>query len=311
MNTERDTFQTPSERRTGIIPAVVAVLIVGVIAIAWWMGFPLMTKHDSQPSPLPVATATPDPLAARLSSAEEKLNGWTKEWPGVMDRMTQVEKSLGTNIRRARSEATALVEGVKREMGQSLAAIQSRLSGVESIQHETHDEIAQLQNDLAAARRDLEAIRQTTAQQTTQMRQIEQAQQSTQQAQQSTQNEVSGLQNRTLSTQNRVDGLSQQVDRRRIDFEVSKDRTEEVVPGIYLTIKHTDVGRQQVNGWLQIASDGRFLWLTDAGAQNPIAFSSRGDDRASQLVFTRVAGQSAAGYLLVPDVPVKTAAAAK
>ena len=199
MNTERDTFQTPSERRTGIIPAVAVVLIVGVIAMAWWMGFPLMTKHDSPPSPLPVATATPDPLDARLSSAEEKLNGWTKEWPGMMDRMTQIEKSLGTNIRRARSEAIALVEGVKREMGQSLAAIQARLSGVESIQHETHDEIAQLQEDLATARRDLETIRQATAQQTTQMRQIESAQLSTQQAQQSTQGEVSGLQSRMLS----------------------------------------------------------------------------------------------------------------
>ena len=308
MNTERGTFQEPSERRTGIIPAIAVLLIVGVIAIAWWVGFPQMTKHDSPPSPVSTATAAPDPLDARLSSAEEKLNGWTKEWPGLTDRMTQIEKSLGSNIRRARSEATALVEGVKREMGQSLAAIQSRLSGVESIQHETHDEIAQLQNDLAAARRDLEAIRQTTAQQTSQVRQLEQAQQSTQQAQQSTQNEVSGLQNRTLSTQNRVDGLSHQVDRRRIDFEVSKDRTEEVVPGIYLTIKRTDVGRQQVNGWLQIASDGRFVWLTGAGAQNPIPFSSRGDDRASQLVFTRIADHSAAGYVMVPDVAAKTAA---
>ena len=47
MNTERDTFQTPSKRRSGIIPAVAVVLIVGVIAIAWWVGFPQMTKHDS------------------------------------------------------------------------------------------------------------------------------------------------------------------------------------------------------------------------------------------------------------------------
>ena len=101
------------------------------------------------------------------------------------------------------------------------------------------------------------------------------------------------------------------MDRRRIDFEVSKDRTEEVVPGIYLTIKRMDVGRQQVNGWLQIASDGRFVWLTGAGAQNPIGFSGRGDERATQLVFTRIGDHSAAGYLLVPDVSAKTERAAK
>ena len=304
MNTERDTFLKPSERRTGIIPAVVVLLIAGVIAVAW-VGYPLITKHfSSQPNPLPVAKAEPNPLDARLNSAEEKLNGWMYERAGLMDRMNQIEKSLGTNIRRARSEATALVEGVKREMGQSLAAIQSRVSGVESIQHETHDEIARLQDDLATARRELEAIRQTTAQQTSQVRLIEQAQQSTQ-------SQVSGLQGRMLSNQNRVDTLSHQVDRRRIDFEVSKDRTDEVVPGIYLTVKRTDVGRQQVNGWLQIASDGRFVWLSGTGAQHPIAFSSRGDDRASQLVFTRIEDRSAAGYVLVPVVPASTEAAAK
>jgi hypothetical protein len=286
-----------------MIPVVSALLIVGVIAIAWF-GFPLMTKHSSQPNPLPVANAAPDPLDARLKSAEEKLIGWTKEQAGLVDRMTQIEKSLGTNIRRARSEAIALVEGVKREMGQSLGAIQSRLSGIESIQQETHDEIARLQDELATARRDLEAMRQTTAQQTSQVHLIEQAQQSTQ-------NEVSGLQNRMLSSQNRVDALSHQVDRRRIDFEVSKDRTDEIVPGIYLTIRRTDVGQQQVNGWLQIASDGRFLRLSGTGAQHPIAFSSRSDERASQLVFTRIDGHSAAGYVLVPALPASTDTAAK
>ena len=64
-------------------------------------------------------------------------------------------------------------------------------------------------------------------------------------------------------------------------------------------------------GWLQIASDGRFLWLHDAGAQHPIAFSSQGDERAYQLVFTRIADGNAAGYILVPVTPVTTQTATK
>ena len=131
------------------------------------------------------------------------------------------------------------------------------------------------------------------------------------QAQRSTQNEVSELQNRMISNQNRVDARSYEVDRRRIDFEVSKDRSDEVVPGIYLTLNRTDVGRQQVDGWLQIASDGRSLWLSGAGAQHRIAFSSRGDERVGQLVFTRIGDRSVAGYVLVPVVTASTETAAK
>jgi hypothetical protein len=303
MKTERETFQLLNARRTGIVWTVAVLAVASVIAVAW-VGFPFVTKHDGLPKPLPAAQAQPDRLGVRLSSAEEKLEAWPKERAGLMDRMSQIEKSLSAGIRRARTEALALVEGVKRDMGQSLSTIQTRLAGVESTQVETHDEMARLQNELATVQRDLEAVREINALQASKVRQIEEAQQSTQ-------NEVSGLQNGMLSNQEAVTALSYQVERRRVDFEVSKDRTDEVVSGIYLTINRTDVARQQVDGWLQIAGDGRFLWLHDAGAQHPVAFSSRGDERAYQLVFTQVEDGSAAGYLLVPALPANTETAAK
>src|SRR5262249_42754341 len=120
------------------------------------------------------------------------------------------------------------------------------------------------------------------------------------QVHQSTRNDLSGLDRRLSSNQSAVRALSSQVDRKRIDFELENGRTQQVVDGIYVTVKKTDVERQQVDGWVQIASDGRFVWLQGQGAQNPIGFSSRADARPDQLVFTRIGRGKAAGYILVP-----------
>lgn len=310
MKTENESFRTltpdTSGHRIRILCTVGVLLVAGIIGIAW-MASPRTTKLGGSPNRLPAAPAAMaalDSVNSRLSSAEEKLDASAKERTGLTDRMTQLEKSVSSNIRRARAEALALVEGVKREMRQGLEAVQSRMSGIESTQRETHDEVARLQDVLVAVQRDLADIREAAAQQTTQVRQIEQAQQSTQ-------GEVSGLQSQVLSNQSRVDTLSYQVEQQRVDFEVSKDQTRELVAGIYLTINHMDVARQQIDGWLQIAADGRFLWLHDAGAQHPIGFSSQDDDRACQLVFTRIADGSAAGYVLIPASPASTETAAK
>jgi hypothetical protein len=94
--------------------------------------------------------------------------------------------------------------------------------------------------------------------------------------------------------------LADAVDRNRIDFEVSRNKTQEVAPGIFLTVRETDVERQQINGWLQISEDGRTVWLRDQSAQKVMIFATKHDERSHELVFTRVGSQGVAGYLLIP-----------
>ncbi len=301
MQTERDKFQLPKgNRATWFWPAAVLLLATS-IGIAW-VGFPLTTKNTVPPKPLAAAPAAPDSVAIRLSALEQKVGEWLTERSGIMTRIAQVEKSMTSAVRRARSEATAMVEGVKREMGQGLEAIQARLTGIESTQQEAHQKVARLEEDIATARRDLESVREMNTQLANHLTQIRQEQQFAR-------NEVSSLQNRVQVNQDRVDGLTYQVDRRRVDFELLKDRTDEVAAGIYLTINNTDVSRQQVDGWVQVSRDGRIIWLQDAGVQHPVAFSSQGEERPYQVVFTRIADRSATGYLLIPTPPVNTATA--
>src|SRR5262249_32819842 len=183
---------------------------------------------------------------------------------------------------------------IKSETGQSLHALQNRVTGVESIQREHSEEVARLRNELSGVRQELASVREENVRQANSLNgQIEQVRESTR-------SDLSGLDRRLSSNQTAVSALDHQVARKRIDFELQDGHTLQIADGIYVTVKKTDVERQRVDGWVQIASDGRFVWLRGQGAQNPIDFSSREDARPDQLVFTHVGQNTAAGYILVP-----------
>jgi hypothetical protein len=298
MNTEKESYRIPNAHRTEIVWPIALVVFAAAVGIAW-LCYPFLPKKASAPQLQVSAQTEADSYGARLKAAEQQLIAWSMDKAGIMDRIAQVEKSMGSGIRRARSEATALVEGVKRDMAQNMGAIQSRFVGIESAQNETHEQVAQLKEDVATAQRDLAAAREANTQMANHLMQIEQSQNSTQ-------GQVSRLQNRMLESDNRVDAISYQVDRRRVDFELRKDQADEVADGIHLTLTRTDVAHQRVDGWLQ--AEGRFVWLHGANAQQPIPFASGNEQRAYQLIFTRVGDNAATGYLLMPGTPVSTAA---
>jgi hypothetical protein len=94
--------------------------------------------------------------------------------------------------------------------------------------------------------------------------------------------------------------LNNQVDREQITFEVGNNKTDEVAPQIYVTLSHTDVGHQKVDGWMQLADEGRIVWIRGLAAQQALTFVTRSDKRSHELVFTGVQDNGATGYLLVP-----------
>jgi hypothetical protein len=282
-----------------------ALLVAGIIAIAW-LAAPLLTKHVPPPTRLPTALAAPagpNTADGRLEAAEQNLKDAANERSGLMAKIAQAEKALTAGIRRARAETTALVEGVKRDMNRSFEAVHSRVTSVESSQREAHDQVARLQSDLEKLHIELENVRQAGAQQSAKVNEIEHSQHSIQ-------SEVSEMRQQAHAGQRRMDALSYQVDRDTVGFEVSRNQPHEVLPGIYLTVNRTNIGKQQVDGWLHIAGAGRFIWLEAVGALHPLSFTSFGDERPYHLVFTRIADGTAAGYIQVPAAPVdaKTAA---
>jgi hypothetical protein len=88
---------------------------------------------------------------------------------------------------------------------------------------------------------------------------------------------------------------------RRIPFEVSKNHSRQLAPGISLGLTDTDVIDHRVNGWVWVMPDRRTIWLHDQGVREPVIFYGKSDGRIRELVITSVAGNSMTGYLVLPD----------
>jgi len=279
-------------RRTRALWVIVILLVAGVAGFLWY-GSPLLREHQGLLGRMPVLQSTLNDINTQIMATGQQIREWANDRVGFSDRMSRIEESVRANLKTVRNEARLMGQQIKYETGQSVQALQNRVTGVESIQREHSEEVAQLRNEIAGVRRELASAREEKVRQANQISQIEQAHQSTR-------DDLSGLDRRISSNQIAVSALGHQVGRKRIDFELQNGRTQQIVDGIYVTVKKTDVERQRIDGWVQIASEGRFVWLRGQGAQNPIDFSSRADARPYQLVFTQVRRDSAIGYVLVP-----------
>jgi hypothetical protein len=280
-------------RRTRILWGIVVLLVLGAAAFSWY-GSPLLKEHRALLGNMPALQSTLDKINTRVMGTEHQISDWANERAGLSDRMSKIEQSVGSNLKTVRNEARLMGQQIKAETGQSLQTLQNRVTGVESIQRERAEEVARLQNELSGVRQELASVREENVRQATELySQVEQVRASTR-------SDLSGLDRRLTSNQTAVSALDHQVARKRIDFELQNGRTQQVTDGVYVTVKKTDVERQRVDGWVQIASDGRFVWLRGQGAQNPIDFSSRADARPDQLVFTQIGRDTASGYILVP-----------
>jgi len=94
--------------------------------------------------------------------------------------------------------------------------------------------------------------------------------------------------------------LADSVKRSRTDFVLPLNKTWEVVPGIYLTVRETSVKNQRIDGALQIAEEGRTVPIRSQSLQTPATFTTRHDERKRAVVFTRINKQQVAGYVLIP-----------
>ena len=288
-------------RRTRALWLVVILLLAGIAGFSWYAS-PLLKEHRGLLGQMPGLQSNLNNVGARLDSTEQQTGAWANDRSSFSNQMSKIEQTVGSNLKTLRNEARLMAQQIKYETSQSLQALQNRVAGVESIQREHIEEVAKLRNELVGVRQELASVKEENVRQANQISQVEQSHQSTR-------NDLSSLDRRVSSNRTAVSALAYQVDRKHVDFELQNGRTQEVVDGIYVTLKNTDVERQRIDGWVQIASDGRFVWLRGESAQHPIDFSSRADARAYQLVFTQIGRNSATGYVLVPTTATASDAA--
>jgi len=284
----------PTRKRTAaaLWGSVVAV-IVAWIAVAGY-GYFILRQHNLQLAKLPSVVNSLTRMQARVDNAEARLQGWMAERDALAKRVAVLDRKVNSVLRLARRQTQELIaqaQGrIEQELDERTQLIDARLTRFESDQHGEDTRLAQLQEEVANVREEMAAVRKDAEQ------------------------ELASMQQQQTQSQAKLDGIANQLDRQRVDFELAKNETRELTPEVSLRVTHSDAKRQRYRGWLWYHPDHRLLWIADQGVQQPVVLRPKHGSEPYELVVTSVKKSSFAGYLLVPAVAsseTRVAAAAR
>jgi hypothetical protein len=288
-------FEEPEEHHT-IRWIVIAIVAAAFIGLGWYTSDAL-TRLPAIPATLaqfPRLQTSFAELHTRVTDTEAKLQGWLAGQQELQQNVTDLQKQVESRFQAVRQQARAMsaevYKGVHAEIAAQTQGMQTRLTRLESTSEAEQTRVEKLQTELAV-------LRQETARQAEQLRgvrdQIEHDGASHDQ-------QLVSL-NQRLSDESRdVDGLAKKLEVKRVDFEVTKNRSQQLAVGVSLGITGTDVSHRRVNGWMWVMPDRRTVWLRGQGAQQPVVFYGYHDSKRRELVITNVSKNSVSGYLLLP-----------
>lgn len=288
--------QDAHARRTKILSIVLVVLVL-ILAGAFWFAYP--TLRDQQKATLEMfgLQNVANALGERMQSVEAKLEKSSAGLPALSARMDQLGASMKSTLQTAGSQAQAAAtqvgQKIRVDFTQSIQAIQSRVAGLESNQHESSERVSQLQEQLAGLKQELASVREESTAATARLKELQDEQKARASA-------MSTLDQRMASHQTTLDSLSNRVDRKRVEFQIPTRRTEQIVPGIYLTVRRADTGKQEIDGTLQLGADSRMMPIRAQSIQKPLVFYSASESRSMELVVTRVDKNQISGYIMIP-----------
>ena len=287
-----------------IIWGVVIAIVLSLIGLSWY-GYSYINGNINGNGALlaqiPGLQKVTSAVDDRLNSVDGKLNEWGMDRVTLANRigkLEKLEKTAASNLSSARAQAQSLAnevaQRVRREMAEDLQRLQARLGNVESVQRETQDHVSQLQAELGNMRQEMASMQQQNADRLAELQQSTQADMSWMNSQ------VAAMKSQVITHGAKLQSLSNEVDRERTPFELRNGQTQNISSGIYLTVSHTDVAHQKVDGWMQLADEGRIVWIRALPAQEAVTFVTRNDNRTHELVFTTIQPNGVSGYVLLP-----------
>ena len=291
-------------RRTKILSICLGALLVTLAAVLW-LEYPTFRKNGTALIELSGLTDVVDTLGDRMGFIETQLRDSTTALPALMDRVDQLQTNLKSDLQTARNHTgqavTEMGQQIREELNESMRAIQSRLLNLESNQHESHETVARLQKEIVGLREELAQVREQVSVSGEQLKGLQAEQKTSSSA-------LAGMVERIASNETAVGTIANQVDRQRVDFQLPNKGTEQVAPGILLTVKRSDIQKKQIDGTLQLTAEGRSVPIREQVVQQPMTFYARGDSRPIELVLTDVASSGVSGYLLlpIPQPPLKS-----
>jgi hypothetical protein len=266
-----------SSNSTWVFVLALAVALVGLAGF----GYFALKKANIQITQLFGNQAVLNTLGQRVDTAEGKLRDLTGGWESVTQRLTALEGFQGKVSRdflQTRKYAENLTERLHQQVSAEIEArtsvLDARLRQVESDEAAQRSQLARVEGEL---RQEITSTRDETGR------------------------DLSGVHQQVESNAHNLDSLSRRLDRERVDFEVAKGRTTELVPGVSLQISGTNNRYQRFRGSLWLLQDRRTLWLHDESVHQPVRFYHKEGGEPYELIVTDVTKQhSVIGYLLVP-----------
>lgn len=115
--------------------------------------------------------------------------------------------------------------------------------------------------------------------------------------------QLTGMADRANPSASAQDGVENKLGARKVSFQIAKNHSRQLVPGISLGVTGTDAACRCVDGWMWVMPDRRTIWLRNQGTHEPVAFYGYHDGKKRELVITNVTNYSVTGYLLLLQSP--------
>ena len=301
MFDEPSRFNEPS-RRPGWLGVTCGLLTLGLAGAGWYM-YPTLKGHPASLAKLGGVPQSVNALGARVDQQKSKQTEWSGDQEQLRNQVDALRREMRSRIAAARKHsdqsAADLSDSIHKEMQSQFDDVQAKVARLELSRDADQVQISQLQEELGQARQD-------AAKQTQELSEVRRQMSDSSDATSQRLNSLAASEERDRLN---VGTIASKIPMRRVDFEVTKGRNQELAPGISLGITETDVAFRRVSGWMWLLPDRRAIWLRGQGSQEPVVFYGYNDGKKRELVITNVSKGSVAGYLLLPQEAPGTEAA--
>lgn len=280
-------------RLLGMLGAVGMVLALAIIG-AIWFAYPELSRHDLALTQFPGVQRVVNTLDGQMKAADAKIETWTSDQQGLRDQVSKLGHQMEIRMQAARKQAqetsAELLRRVQAQIDIQIGGMQNRLAHLESASDTEQTQIASMQHELTQVRTEMAK----------QAEELSAVRHEMDQSGASHEQRLASLSEREQRDRQDVDTISRKLAVQRVGFEVTKNHSQELAPGISLGITGTDVLYRRATGWMWVMPDRRTIWLRRQGAQEPVIFYGAQDGKRRELIITNVAKNSVTGYLLLP-----------
>jgi hypothetical protein len=280
-------------RRHRILGAVGVVLALAIIGVIWYT-YPALSRHDLALTQFASVQKVVDTLGGQMKAADAKIENWTSDQQDLRDQVSKLGHQMEVRMQAARKQAqetsAALLRRVQAQIDMQMLGMQNRLAHLESASDTEQTRIASMQHELIQVRSEMAK----------QAEELSAVRHEMDQSGASHEQRLASLSERQQRDRQDVDAISRKLAVQRVSFEITKNHSQELAPGISLGITGTDVLYRRATGWMWVMPDRRTIWLRRQGAQEPVIFYGVQDGKRRELVITNVAQNSVTGYLLLP-----------